>query len=115
VAVTPTLIFSCANAVPESNRLLNAISPKLPFNIASSLFRQLVLRPIATHAIELFGRRKEANRCRRQKMSVTRLQLDRQSHFACCAAAQNKMLRGLGPPTATGSRTSSPGNSARNW
>ena len=27
---------------------------------------------------------------------VTRLQLDRQSHFACCAAAQNKMLRGLG-------------------
>jgi hypothetical protein len=29
-------------AVPESNRLLNAINPKLPFNIASSLFRQLV-------------------------------------------------------------------------
>jgi hypothetical protein len=28
------LIFSCAKAVPDNNRLLNAISPRLPFNIA---------------------------------------------------------------------------------
>jgi hypothetical protein len=56
------LIFSCAIAVPESNRLLNAISPKLPFNIASSLFRRLVLRSIATPMIELFGLREKPSR-----------------------------------------------------
>src|SRR5690349_17150579 len=34
VAVTPTLIFSWANAVPESNRLPRAINPIPPLNIA---------------------------------------------------------------------------------
>src|SRR6266702_500751 len=36
VAVTPTLIFSCAKAVPDINRLASVARHKLPFNMNSS-------------------------------------------------------------------------------
>ena len=51
------LLSDCS---PESNRLLNAISPKLPFNIASSLVSPDLFCARSQRAIELFWTSQES-------------------------------------------------------
>jgi hypothetical protein len=95
--------------VPESNRLLNAISPRLPFNIAllpgrsCHCFSPRLDAPAARCGVRtrLTVLETEANRTPMQRTCWSRARLNGQSHFECCVAINIAVQQASGFPICT--------------